>query len=123
MENRTFDIPRFLTSIPSLVLRTIFEFLDYPPRNIDHFELFKVDHFASNNSKILFLRHVITNSKSQRIARRMCSSIRIIEGFFVTLFVINYKVASLEIIRGSRIFLFFLVDRRNAYLSERKLIE
>lgn len=41
MENRTFDIPRFLTSIPSLVLRTIFEFLDYPPRNIDHFELFK----------------------------------------------------------------------------------
>lgn len=71
--------------------------------------------------------HVITNSKSRRMTRSsLASNITFLFSraiFFITLFVMNYKVASLEIIRGSRdpvFFFFFLISLVRLISSKRE---
>lgn len=111
MENRTFDIPSFVT-------RTIFEFFWITPPSKYRMKLrIRFGNCSKLASKIVLrttwlrIRKVrewfeVRETLASNIFFHSCS--RAI--FFITLFVMNYKVASLEIIRGSRdpVFFFYL---------------
>lgn len=110
MENRTFDIPSFVT-------RTIFEFFWITPPPKYRMKLrIRFGNCSKLASKIVLrttwlrIRKVrewfeVRETLASNIFFHSCS--RAI--FFITLFVMNYKVASLEIIRGSRDPVFFFI--------------